>query len=655
MTGFLLTILASSLMAYSALGILSRWQANLDPAEKLGTAGLVGLGITGTFIGLGGLMLGHNWALATLVFLLPGVYLAVKNQVHVGLKPSKPEGPALIALAGLCLLFLFPLAGTLAPSTSLDWDSLAYHLAVPKLWLESGSFQPLLWVHHSFFPAAFDALFVPGLAWGDQAGAKAFMVVALLFCCLAVFGLARRQWGADKAWWAPILLAGSPVVLWESGTAYIDVPHGVLGVLAVWYFAEYAFKSGQQDTSTTPQDPPKTPQNPLILGAILLALCLGSKFTGLQAFLLLGLVYLAISFKQPKKLLQGVVVASIAVLVIAGGWYVRNIVLTGNPVRPFFSSIFPTKGWDKWRADTYSNEQQTFGVGRTERGRDPLQIGNAVLGLAVQPGRFVNPAQTEGGGFPFGAVGAATMLVLLSAALAPTMQKSARALLAWVGLLLIAWFFLSQQSRYMTYLPAAAALLLPAVMARWKQLAVPLAAMTAAQAAYTAWMLYTVQAQDQLRVVTGQISSEDYLKATTPFAANAAEINQLPDVTNLALYDEVFGFYLNKPYFWANPGHVTDNSPEPFQTGADYVRGLPQKPSHVYMSLSPQFLPPEARDKFLATAGLAPGDPYTEQEKQEMFANPDLKWRWLIADAVRSGALTPEKSFRSAILFKVNE
>lgn len=642
MLGLFITLLFSFVATFAGLGYLSRFSLELDPAEKIGFAGLVSLVVAGTIIGLGGLVLGRLYWVLLIPYFGFGGWLAYRQGLLQIFKFEKPEGTGLAFVAGLGLLFVFPLLGVLTPSTSLDWDSIAYHLSVPKIWLQTGDFSPLIWEHHSYFPAGIDALFVPGLSYGDQSGAKGFLFVALVLSCLAVFGGARRCFGAKFAAWAPLVLAGAPVVLWESGTAYIDVPHGVLAAMGIWYLGDAILRSRGGEESI---------DNWIVLGSIGLAGAMGTKFTGLQTFLAAGLVWLVMMIRARGPMLRGVVLSLVIVLVVGGGWYVRNMVDSGNPVRPFFSSVFETRGWDKWRADTYSHEQKTFGVGTEESRRSVGQAGNAVFGLAVQPGRFVNPAQTVGGGFPFGALGVASLMILAAAALGGKLGVRERAVMSWLGVILVMWFFLSQQSRYMTFVCASAALLLPLVMTRWRIVGQFLAGVVVVQAMYTAWMLYTVQGKAQLDVVFGKVLAQDYLEGSTPFARAAKSMNANPTIKHVALFDEVFGFYLDHSYHWANPAHTTLNSVKEVDSGAEYVRNMYNNPSHIYINL--QFMSPEDREKFFSAAGLSRSEGYSESEREAMFGNEDLKWRWLLADAVKSGALTVEESFRTGVLFKV--
>jgi hypothetical protein len=180
-------------------------------------------------------------------------------------------------------------------------------------------------------------------------------------------------------------------------------------------------------------------------------------------------------------------------------------------------------------------------------------------------------------------------------------------------------------------------------------------ASVAVQAAVTAYVLYTFFAVPGLPVVLGQVEREEYLSQTLPFYTAAQAINENPAVEKVALYDEVFGYYLNIPYMWANPGHSTIIPYEDTDNGQQLVRELEQMGfSHVYMNLQYQ----DAEQ--LAAMGLIPGPAYTGRQAVEMSEDLRSKWRYLIADAAREGHLTPVETFRAAqgrplgVLYRLN-
>jgi hypothetical protein len=68
------------------------------------------------------------------------------------------------------------------------------------------------------------------------------------------------------------------------------------------------------------------------------------------------------------------------------------------------------------------------------------------------------------------------------------------------------------------------------------------------------WM-HRELANFSFQVVTGRIAERDYLRASLPGVYDAAEfVNTLPNDSKIALYQETRGYYLDREYFWANPG-----------------------------------------------------------------------------------------------------
>ncbi|MCW5938505.1 MAG: hypothetical protein KF884_06855 [Fimbriimonadaceae bacterium] len=612
--------------SYAAMPWLDRWSPDLDPAERLGLAGLLSLGLLGTvtlLLGLvpGGLKLALiGWPL---ILVLVSLNTARRDGLR-GLKFSWPRGWSAAGLVSCSVLALIPLVAILAPSDTRDWDTLAYHLAVPKLWLQAGQVGYVPGIHHSNFPFVAELAALHGLAWGGQTGAKAFSLAWLLFGAFFVFGHARRRSSSGAAWVATLALFSIPVVLWESGTAYIDVAHGLFASVAIVFAAEWLL-DGRADRSW--------------LAGAGLGLAMSTKHTGIQVALALGLACTVVTLRAriPVRQWAAPLVAS---LLLATPWWMKSWVMTGNPVYPFLFEVFDGREWDVWRAAIYREEQKSFGVGT-----GILGLGHAVFGLSYQPGRYVNPGQHLGLGFPTGAIG---MVPLLAAAIGVTVGRlngRAKFVLAVCGLLLGLWFLLSQQSRYLTIV--AIPLILASVEMNqsgnarrvWQVIVV-------AQAAITATVLVLFQTLGQLQVASGAISREDYQARTVGFFVPSQAINRLDGAVKVALYDEVFGFFLDKPYFWANPGHSTRIPYERLESGVAYADSMLELGfSHVYINLDPSMIDRGFRDRWLEASGLAVGAPYSDQERQEMRQDLNLWWRYLTADAVRSGRLVMVEPF----------
>ncbi|MBL8065442.1 MAG: glycosyltransferase family 39 protein, partial [Chthonomonadaceae bacterium] len=522
-----------------------------------------------------------------------------------------------------------------APCDSRDWDSLAYHLAVPKIWIQAQQVTFVPGIHHANFPFTVDMLNVWGLQWGGQEGAKAFSLGWYVLGAMAVFGLTRRTFGPGPAPWAMLGFLGCPVALWEAGTAYVDLPHGLFAGLGILY-ACHSFVGKDQQAGW--------------LATMCLGSAMGTKHTGIQVIVAVTLVGLALTaITRAKSQGKQVAVVLLGALLIASPWYIKSTVQTGNPVYPFFYKQLGGKFWNDWRADIYQAEQKSFGPGYS-----PTQLGDAVFGLAYQPGRYVNPRQTEGGGFPTGSIGfAALALGFVAMCLAP-MNRRSKAVLAVVGVCLAEWFVLSQQSRYLVMIVVPLAVVACGTLEKTKSKWLARLAM-GVQAAYSLGLIFATQTLQQLPVVTGQVTREEYQRVVVPFFGPAQDITASAEIKKLALYDEVFGSYLNIPYMWANPGHSTLIPYESMTSGRDYADAMVNLGfSHAYVNLGPGIVDRQTATRWLEAMT---SKPYSSEELTAMKSDPNLWWRAVLADAVQKGRLTVLRNWPStgpvrALLFE---
>jgi hypothetical protein len=643
MLGVLITLVFSIGAVGLGRWLLGRWTGDFDPAARLGLHGLAGLASLGLLtLPIGLLSKGLQWGILPIVALsLVGLALFTRDLKGHPIWFVRPEGGWALAPLVLGIALLFSLMGVLAPSDSNDWDSLAYHLAVPKMWLQQGQITFVSFIHHSNFPLTVDGLFIWGLTWGGQHGAKAFTWVFGLLTLLTLFGLARQRYDAKAGWWAALAFGTIPVVVWLSGTAYIDVPNGAFAGLGILFTAWLIAEPEQRRFAW--------------LAGIFLGFAAGSKYTGLQTIAACGAILLA--FGLARRDVAGgfknaVLVAGLAVL-ISAPWYVRNVVNTGNPVYPFFYSILGGKNWSPYNARIYSHEQQTFGAGRAAPSAeqpdyarnplDPVRFGHAVLGLAYQPGRYINPGQIMGFGLPMGAMGVTTLAALLLWMFSGRMSRFEGAVVAAVGFSLLFWFVLSQQSRYIVALAVPLAVLFGGGTQRLR--AGPgMAVLAGVQAVVSLYILHTHLVADQLQVVAGKVPAEEYQTRRVSFYGPSKFINEIAKGGKVALYDETFGYFLDVPYFWANPGHTTELGYEQMQTSADLVAALKRLGiTHVYFTLSPVLRDDRnLGEQWLAATGLRGAQvAFPDEVRQRLMADPGSKWRILLADAIASGELIP--------------
>src|SRR5947209_11224504 len=123
-----------------------------------------------------------------------------------------------------------------------------------------------------------------------------------------------------------------------------------------------------------------------------------------------------------------------------------------------------------------------------------------------------------------------------------------------------------------------------------------LAVVTAIQAGYTLWLCYSSLVERQLPVVLGKVSQEEYQAQYLPFYEPSKAINALGPQSKVALYDEVFGYLLDVPYMWANPGHSTEIPYDSMADGRDFVREMRRLGfTHLYVNLAPGIKDPTLR------------------------------------------------------------
>jgi len=181
-----------------------------------------------------------------------------------------------------------------------------------------------------------------------------------------------------------------------------------------------------------------------------------------------------------------------------------------------------------------------------------------------------------------------------------------------------------------------------------------LAVLVALQSAYSLWLVKTFLVDDRLPVLVGKESPQGFQDRRVGFSEASRTINEVAKSGKVALYDEVFGWFLDVPYFWANPGHSSEIPYASLATGVEYAEAMRQMGfTHVYVSLSPIVADPAFVPRWLASMGLGDAEPLTEAERDALLVQFQTRWKVLLADAVRGGQLRPIEHFRSGLLFEV--
>ncbi|CAA6604984.1 conserved membrane hypothetical protein [Rhodospirillaceae bacterium LM-1] len=436
-----LSMLFVLLVALTFLGLgwhLTVWldqDGRLTQAERALTGFMIGMLILSqsiSFIGRIRLDSFSMIALGAALFLcaVPGLRAAPWADLRKGLLSGSPWLTGLLVL--VCLSSL--LQG-LAPTN--DYDSLNYHMAVPKADIERGYIAPD-WgsgMPHVLFPALIGNLSRFALAIVGEQAAQPMAGLAGLAATIGT-GLLGFRMGLSRngACLAALLFAAVRAVVWEMGTVEVDLPLAASSAAALIVLL-----------ATRP--------HPSIRSAVMLGVMLGigfnTKYHGGVIAIVIGLIFIYELARWRTSFLS-IVASGAASLAVFTPQMVFNWLYTGNPIFPMLNRLFVPQG-----VYFFSSTHAIYGTGR-----EFLDFLAAPWTLSAMPMQF----------FDGMVLGAPYFLALMPAALLGKPQYNSKGHIFFFFLAYFSiWFFaLSQQVRFLLpVLPAAAVLAAMGAIALW--------------------------------------------------------------------------------------------------------------------------------------------------------------------------------------------
>lgn len=231
--------------------------------------------------------------------------------------------PLFVWLAAFVALLPFILRPLNPP---FEWDELMYHLPYVRFWAESGGLAIDERLRYPYFPYGYHMLYVVAYVLGTDVlthlvHGLAGWLTALLICCVAV-----RLYGVAVALVGAVLFIAS-VGAYQFSSAYIDL------ALTLYVSAsQCALLLGHRSGGRAGW---------FYLSGLFIGMAAAIKYQA-AIFGLLWLVLLLVVARRAKVLAVSIVVATGA----GGYWYVRNFVMTGDPVHPLGGSLFGFHLWD---------------------------------------------------------------------------------------------------------------------------------------------------------------------------------------------------------------------------------------------------------------------------------------------------------------------
>ncbi len=323
-----------------------------DAVERIALSIGIGLGALSAMTLALGLIgwLRFEVVLIVMVVIVAGVFSARLWRLDVtALRRawSVPSGLSRWAAVYCAFALAIAFLHALAPATA--WDALVYHLKGPELYLAAGRIGQPLDQPYLGFPQFQEMLFLLARLIGASNVALLHWVFAVA-TVLLIYSEARHAWGESSGWIAAAIFLSAQSIVLVAGQPYVDL------TLAFHIMATFVCIRHWHDGEGIGW---------LRLAGLFTGFAIATKYTAAPAVIGLALVVVWRCLSQREEgmavgarvgiwrcLLQYGGVAAVA----AAPWYLKNLIVTGNPVYPFF---FAAPYWDSFRAAWYSR----FGSG----------------------------------------------------------------------------------------------------------------------------------------------------------------------------------------------------------------------------------------------------------------------------------------------------
>lgn len=358
---------------------------------------------------------------------------------------AEPTGlPGLLAAALVTAIAAVGLAWDRVPP--VFFDTLAYHFALPELWLVEGRIAPVSWSLHSWFPPGMSVLYGVGLALqGERLAADANVLVGVLLLGLA-WDFGRRRAGPGGGLGAIAALLSLPITIHALGIPAADLGHGLfaagsLGALLVG--------RGDEGASWRRR------------AAWLAAGAVGTKWLGMLVPVALGALWLVLGRDAGERaepivarLRRGAEFVLPAILLLAP-WCLADAIATGNPVAPVGAWVLPTAGLAEGGAAVFRGDAR----GGLPSVADLRSLAPRLLGVAGEEGSF----------YPAPAWGFLPLVLLVAIPLARRGERSLD-LLALAAVVFALWFLTYRWERFLVASSFLLAVALGAVLASaWRR------------------------------------------------------------------------------------------------------------------------------------------------------------------------------------------
>lgn len=257
------------------------------------------------------------------------------------------------AIPGLLLLICLVCGLLLVLTPAIGKDALIYHLTVPKLYLQNHGFYFIPGNIFCNYPLNSEMLYLIGLNLRGDIVAKGVHFVMALLILVSMYQFSRHLVPSARFTFLPLVIFFSiPSVFVNAHMAYNDLTVTFYTFLTVYTFLNWVSTKQTQW---------------LAISGVFTGLSVATKYSALLLPFMgcLGILY--VSRRQEignRKALRFLGLYILSTLVVGSPFYIKNWILTGNPMYPFLYQIFGGTGWDMAQARQYDLFLRNLGMGR---------------------------------------------------------------------------------------------------------------------------------------------------------------------------------------------------------------------------------------------------------------------------------------------------
>lgn len=247
---------------------------------------------------------------------------------------TQPKGAGWIGwslwAALLIIVITECLLGFLPP---ISRDELTHHLAIPKLYAKAGRIIEVPMAPYAYYPMLVDMLFTPWVYWGYDFVPKWIHFLFSGLTALLLYAYLARRMNAVYGWLGAFFFLSTPAIFRLGHWGYNDLALAFYTTASLLCLLRWREERGSNSW--------------LALAALSLGFALATKPNGLVAALLIALLFGLVIVKPPRRsftaISREVFCFGALTLVPFLPWLIKNWWQTGNPLFPFFSSVFAAR------------------------------------------------------------------------------------------------------------------------------------------------------------------------------------------------------------------------------------------------------------------------------------------------------------------------